>query len=68
MRTHVYQKSGSYGRDRGGLPIRIDNPNRAQRRLQARQQKNAPLAAGQIIKESSNDFSQSTGKITTEGF
>jgi hypothetical protein len=27
-----YVNSGSFGRDRGGLPIHIPNPNRQQRR------------------------------------
>lgn len=37
MRTQRYAKSGAYGRDRGGIPMLIEKPNRAMRRLIAKQ-------------------------------
>ena len=37
--TVRFPKHGAFGRDRGGIPVVIEKPNRALRRLQAKQQK-----------------------------
>lgn len=37
--TIKFPKSGAFGRDRGGIPVVVEKPNRAMRRLTAKQQK-----------------------------
>ena len=46
--TIKFPKSGAFGRDRGGLPVVVTRPNRAMRRLTAKQagnEKGRPAAS-----------------------